>query len=320
MKSAISFSLLQNMPRMSQHLGINLRVMRDDLFPMTGGGNKARKIIKIMQIAETHKCDALVTTGGAQSNHARVTASAAAQRGWRCKLILHGDPDSLLNPEGNLLLMLLSGAEIEIVQPDDIASAMKTAMQTFKAEGRTPFEIPGGGHLLAGAIAFVEAAEEVQTQCQEDDWYPDWVILPSGTGTTQAGLMVGFEKLEWKTKVLGISVARRNPRGREIVEQSYRELRSYLGLSDLCQAIDFRDNWVGDGYEKANETVFSTIYSTAKMEGIILDPTYTGKAFTALIALVNAGEIPANSNVLFWHTGGLMNLLSSRAEFLLKSL
>jgi len=309
--SVVWFSPLQRLLHISHHLSIDLRVMRDDLFPMTGGGNKARKIIKILQSAENQGCNALVTTGGMQSNHARVTALAAAQRGWCCKLILHGDKKELTKPKGNLLLMLLAGAEIEIVQAYEIAPAMRSAMDTFRAEGLTPDEIPGGGHSVAGAMAFVEAVDELQQQCQQDGWQPDWVILASGTGTTQAGLCIGFERLGWQTRVLGISVARHNPRGTDIVEQSCQELRSHLAMTNRAKAIDFRDDWVGEGYEKAGTAVLSAIRTAAEMEGLILDPTYTGKAFAALLDLVRIGEIAEKSKVLFWHTGGLMNIMAS---------
>ncbi|MBE9168009.1 pyridoxal-phosphate dependent enzyme [Pleurocapsales cyanobacterium LEGE 06147] len=305
------FSPLQRLPRISHHLGIELRVMRDDLFPVIGGGNKARKIIKILQEPESQGCNALVTTGSLQSNHARVTALAAAQRGWGCKLILHGDKEELVKPKGNLLLMLLAGAEIQIVPSSDIAPAMQSAMDVFRADGLNPYEILGGGHCVAGAMAFVEAVKELKEYCQEDKWQPDWLILASGTGTTQAGLMLGLEQLGWRTRVIGISVARRNPRGRDIVQNSYLEIRSYLQLPSLVQPIDFRDDWVGQGYEQADSTVISAINIAADIEGLILDPTYTGKAFAALLELVSSGEIPQKSNVLFWHTGGLMNLMAS---------
>lgn len=308
--SAVIFSSPQRLLRMSNHLGIDLRVMRDDLFPMTGGGNKARKIIKILKTVESRGCNALVTTGGIQSNHARVTALAAAERGWRCRLILHGDKRDFTNPKGNLLLMLLADAEIEIVQPSDIASAMRSAMDAFRAEGLISYEIPGGGHSVAGAMAFVEAVDELQ-QYQQDGWQPDWVILASGTGTTQAGLSVGFERLGWQTRVLGISAARQNPRGTDIVEQACRELRLHLGIANRTEHPDFRDDWVGEGYEKAGPSVLSVIRMAAEMEGLILDPTYTGKAFSALLDLVGRGEIREKSKVLFWHTGGLMNLIAS---------
>lgn len=305
------FSLLQKLPRMSNYLGIELRVMRDDLFPITGGGNKARKIVKIIQDAEKQSCNALVTTGGIQSNHARVTALAAAQKGWGCKLILHGDKEKLVDPQGNLLLMLLTGAEVQVVESSKISPAMSLAIDAFRSEGLIPYEIHGGGHSLSGSMAFVDATKELQEYCQKDGWRPDWLIHASGTGTTQAGLIAGLEKLGWHTKVIGISIARRNPRGKDIVKKSYLEISSYLGLPSRNKPIDFRDNWVGQGYEKADSKVISAITTAAEIEGLILDSTYTGKAFAALLDLVSDGEIPQKSNVLFWHTGGLINLMAS---------
>jgi 1-aminocyclopropane-1-carboxylate deaminase/D-cysteine desulfhydrase-like pyridoxal-dependent ACC family enzyme len=297
--------------RIGRLLDIDLRAKRDDLFPMTGGGNKARKMVKFIEAAEGQGCNALVTTGGLQSNHARVTALAAAARGWRCRLVLHGDPEETSQPKGNLLLMQLAGAEIEIVAKLDIAQAMHSAMESLQAEGLTPYEIRGGGHSVLGGLAYVEAVAELEEQCQHAGWRPDWIILASGTGTTQAGLIVGLERLGWQTRVVGISVARHNARGRDIVVQACQDLGAHLGVAESGASVDFRDDWVGEGYEKADAAVLSAIHKAAEMEGLILDPTYSGKAFAALLDLVESGEIERGANVLFWHTGGLLNLLAS---------
>lgn len=304
-------TFLQPLSRLSQDLAVSLYVKRDDLLPMIGGGNKVRKVNEIFKDVEHLECNALVTTGGAQSNHARVVSLSAAQKDWRCKLILHGNPKELERPKGNLLLMLLSGAEVEVVAPDEIADAMQCAMEALRADGLRPYEIPGGGHCLAGARAYADAVEELAFQCESLSWFPDWIIHASGTGATQAGIVAGVERCGWSTKVVGISVARRNPRGCSIVEQSYQELRTDLGLMGPEHAIDFRDAWVGKGYEKADQKVIETIKYVAKSSGLMLDPTYTGKAFTALIDMIHSGEIASGDNVLFWHTGGLLNLLSS---------
>lgn len=299
-------------PRMSHHLDIDLRIKRDDLLGVPGGGNKVRKNIRIVQKAGTLGCNALVTTGGVQSNHARTVALSAVQRGWRCKLILHGTPDQLDAPNGNLLLMRLCGAEIEFVTPEEISSAMQRAMSELKRDGYVPYEIPGGGHCIEGALAYVDAVHELQVQCSKDQWQPEWIVLASGTGTTQAGIQVGAEAMGWKTNVLGVSVARKNPRGTKIVEESCLELRRHLNLNTYNPLfIDFRDGWVGDGYEKAGPGVFRAIRLAAKLEGLVLDPTYTGKAFSALLELRASGEIEKGSRVLFWHTGGILNLMSS---------
>lgn len=307
---SIGRSPLQALPRLGTTLGIDLRTKRDDLLPVAGGGNKLRKISRIVDHARATGSNALVTTGGAQSNHARVTAVTAAALGWRCHLVLHGSPDDLENPTGNLLLMVLAGADITIVEPDEIASAMKDAIDRLSEEGCEPYEIPGGGHSVHGAMAYVDAISEVSDQA--NGWEPDFIVHASGTGATQAGIIAGCVRQGWPTRVIGISVARRNPRGTDAVWQSVDEVARVLDLPMEPSIVDFRDSWVGEGYELADSRVLDTIRTAAGIEGLVLDPTYTGKAFTALNDLVDTGEIPKGSRVLFWHTGGLLNLMSSR--------
>jgi len=302
---------LERCPRLSKHLGIDLRVKRDDLFPFFGGGNKARKILGFVREAEALGCNALITTGGLQSNHARVTALAAASKGWLCKLVLHGDPRALHNPRGNLLLMLLAGAEVIVVSPDQIRRSLEIAERDLVTQGHRPLVIPGGAHSLIGALAYVEAAQELLEQCEELKWYPSWLILPSGTGTTQAGLVVGLERAGWQVHVVGISVARHNPRGQAIIEEACRDLRKHLGMDSFERETSFRDEWVGEGYEKAYPRVWESIRLAATLDGLILDPTYTGKAFAGMIDMLASGEIERGAKVLFWHTGGLFNLMAA---------
>lgn len=308
----LSASPFHALPKMGQFLNIDLRIKRDDLLPVSGGGNKLRKAVRIFNEVNRKGCNAVVTIGGLQSNHARVVALLAAQRGWRCKLVLHGSPSALNHPVGNTLLMRLAGAEIVVVSSDQIASAMKKATQDFRNDGYMPYEIPGGGHSLEGAMAYVDAVKELEEQCKNDQWRPEWIIHASGTGTTQAGIIAGLESVGWQTRVAGISVARENQRGTDILEQFCIELRQHLKLdSNAGQPVDFRDDWISGGYEKSEQNVFSVIRMAGKMEGLILDPTYTGKAFCALIDLVNSGDIKRGARILFWHTGGLINLLAS---------
>jgi 1-aminocyclopropane-1-carboxylate deaminase/D-cysteine desulfhydrase-like pyridoxal-dependent ACC family enzyme len=165
--------------------------------------------------------------------------------------------------------------------------------------------------MLAGSMAYADAVKELEYQCRLYRWKPDCIVLASGTGTTQAGLLGGLDVVEWDTHVIGISSARKNPRGRLIVEQAYDELRQHLGASGQARAVDFRDEWVGDGYERPTEGTIEAIRLAAKLEGLILDPTYTGKAFSALIDMIHSGEIDKGSRIVFWHTGGLLNLTAS---------
>ena len=287
---------------------VEVYAKRDDLTPMAGGGNKVRKMASIAREAARQGADALVTTGGTQSNHARVVALWAAERGWDCHLVLHGDPVELERPTGNLRLMLLAGATLEVVAPDEIRDRLDRAVSRLESQGARPYLVPGGGHCLAGTLAYVDAVSELRDQCA--DWVPDWIVLASGTGATQAGIAAGCVRLGWPTHVVGISVARRNPRGRQVVGQAYAEACDALGLASGAEDIDFRDDWIGGGYGVATDRVYTTIDTVGRQTGLVLDPTYTGKAFVALQDLINSGEIQSGSRVVFWHTGGLLNLMA----------
>ena len=313
-------SPLHELPRLGDYLSVSLYTKRDDLLPFVGGGNKVRKMWKISADVEAKGCNAIVTTGGMQSNHARVAALTSAMYGWKLFLVLHGNASNQGLPKGNLLLMYLTEGDIKIVEPTKISQTINSCILQARQEGFEPYLIPGGGHCLTGAMAYLEAVLELKEQCDKLDWYPEWIIHASGTGTTQAGLLAGINFTEWKTKVVGISVARRNPSGKEIIEHAYEELCSELKIQPEKHLVDFRDEWVGEGYEKAGPEVFSAIRMAAEMEGLILDPTYTGKAFKALIDIIKSGEIKSGSKVLFWHTGGLLNLMASPyVEDILKS-
>lgn len=294
--------------RLSENLGVDLWIKRDDLFPLTGGGNKGRKIVYIARDVAHRGADSVVTTGGLQSNHARATALMAAKHGWKCKLVLHGEESHMDHPQGNLLLMCLAGADIVVVPPEKIGPTMRESMDEFASQGRKPYEIPGGGHMLAGSVAYVEAIKELEYQRQSGKWIPECIILASGTGTTQAGILGGLDMVGWETRVAGISVARRNPRGRLVVEQAYADLRQHLGVNGSGRYVDFRDDWTGDGYQRPTDATIAAIRVAASVEGLMLDPTYTGKAFAALLDMIRGGEIKQGSRVLFWHTGGLLNL------------
>ena len=298
-------SPLEPLPALGAQLGIELLCKRDDMLPYYYGGNKVRKIFGICRHAEALGSDALVTTGGLHSNHARVSALAAAARGWRTTLVLHAEAGAPTS-SGNALLARLAGAEVVLVEPSEIAAAMQRAMDTLTRQGYTPFEIPGGGHCLSGSLGYVAAVHELAAQCG----VPDYVIVASGTGTTQAGLLVGCEQLGWSTRVLGVSVARAQQRGEAVIDEACAELRAHFGTAHTPRSPEFFDDWVGGGYEQVYPELLDTI-RWAALNGLLLDPTYTGKAFQGLVSMVREGKIEAGARVVFWHTGGLINLLAS---------
>lgn len=296
-----------NLPLISENYDI--RIKRDDLYPKFWGGNKARKIVEIGKYAISNGYDTLVTNGGVQSNHCRATAMFCAQNNLKCRLVLHTDKTEN-KAEGNYMLNLLAGADISFTQLSQLSNAMDKAMLEETEKGCKPFYIWGGGHLLEGSLAYYHAFNELKTQCLELDWIPDYIVFPSGTGTTQAGIHVGNEDAGWKTKVIGISISREKLRGKKIIEDSCKELREHFDYKTPNNEIIFLDDYMAGGYEKYNKEIIETIKLVGK-SGVFLDPTYTGKAFWGLRDLMRTGTIQKGSNVLFWHTGGLFNLLTS---------
>ncbi|PKD44654.1 1-aminocyclopropane-1-carboxylate deaminase/D-cysteine desulfhydrase [Rhodohalobacter barkolensis] len=303
-------TILKKYNSVSDWLDVDLKVKHDDLYPFIGGGSKARKIQFILKDAENKGSNALVSAGAANSNHARVVALAGAQKGWPVKLIIHDSEDY---SNGNLLLMKMAGADLNFVNHADVSDAMDEAMNDFKENGFLPYYIWGGGHNVYGMQAYYEAVLEVKKQLSY--WVPDYVIHASGTGGTQSGLHVGFEECFPNTKVIGISVAREKGRGTKVVEEGVHDLRKLLGIESQKKDVIFLDNWIKDGYSSVYPKLVEVIKEAAKF-GFITDPVYTGKALLALYEMRNEEQIESGAKVLFWHTGGLINLLKEHQRFL----
>lgn len=288
-------------------LDIDLRIKHDDLYPMAGGGIKARKICYIMRDLIANGHDVIVTNGAPQSNHARAAAVLSAKLGIKCHIVVVLDPRKVYRDTGNILLMRLSGATIEFCSKENLAKCMDQAVDRFRTMGHNPLYVWGGGHCLAGTIAFIEAAGEAQSQCGE--WQPDYLVFASGTGTTQAGLSIGYAGQP--THVIGISVARDTERGTQVIHECIDEYLNYTSTHGKINIeVDFRDEWTDGGYEKTSPALLDVVNKAAQA-GCFVDPTYSGKALRGLKELVEYGEIPQSSKILFWHTGGLMNLLAS---------
>jgi D-cysteine desulfhydrase len=286
--------------------GIDLRIKRDDSFPVYGGGNKARKIVPILRSVKRAGHRAIVTNGSVQSNHARATALACAEAGLPCRVVLHHEGNEPDLSTGNLLLMRLAGAHVEFCRLAELSARMDQAVAEWAIQGLNPFYLWGGGHCVEGTLAYFHAAKEAQAQC--GDWIPDYVVHSSGSGTTQAGLTAGYAG--GPTKVIGVSISRREERGTRVVQDAIRQLEEHLQVPLPPNAVHFRDDWVMGGYEKISTELLAAI-DEAGSRGLILDPTYTGKSWFGLIQMLKNREIKRGSKVLFWHTGGLFNLITS---------
>lgn len=286
-----------------------LKVVRDDLYPGVGGGNKSRKAIEYEKEVLRVGANALVTTGGIQSNHCRAIALLAARRGWRCHIVYHGTRERYEREKGNALLVQMTGATVEFVETDRIGEAMDAAMERFRENGFVPYYVTGGGHDLPGGIAYVKAMQELKEACEGKNWIPEYIFLASGTGSTQSGILVGCELNGWKdTRVIGISVARKAERGREIIKEFTGKLSRYYNIfKDYTDSIFFDDSYLYGGYECFTPEMKRILDSSASQVGLILDTTYSGKAYSGMLDIIRKHGLE-KSKLLFWHTGGLMNI------------
>lgn len=278
-------------------------------FHYPGGGIKSRKSVIYERFARLGNKNAFVTTGGIQSNHNRAIALMCAKNGWKCHIVYHGSKERFDSEKGNALLVRKSGATYEFVEAEQIGFAMDAVMKRLKSEGYNPMYIHGGGHDLPGGIALVEAIKDLKKKCDETGYKPKYIFHASGTGSTQAGIAVGLDLVGWSdVKLIGISVARQKERGTRVIEDFANELASYYGLDkDYKGRIDLNTDYLCGGYEKYTQEMSDFLDMTMKETGIMFDTTYSGKAFYGMMDSIKRHNI--TENVLFWHTGGLMNLM-----------
>ena len=289
--------------------GPRLLIKRDDTLSFAFGGNKVRKMQLVAADAVRDGADTLITAGGVQSNHARVTAAAAARLGMRCILVVNGPPPA--TPTGNALLDRLLGAEICFVKDRaDRAPAMEAAAERVRATGRRPYVIPIGASTPLGAAAFVDAMSELRDQLPSA---PDAIVHSTSSGGTQAGLVAGCALHGIPTRVIGISADEQSAPLADDVRKILSGIPSLLKvpaepLSSVEITVD--DRFVGGGYGVPTGESRAAIELVARTEAILLDPTYTAKAMAGLIARVRSGEFRDDQTILFWHTGGQVGLFA----------
>lgn len=289
----------------------NIKIVRDDLFPGIGGGNKARKAEEYEFALKEGGFNAIVTTGGIQSNHNRAMAAIAAKNGWACHIVYHGSRDRFELGAGNAALVKALGASVEFVEVEQIGSAMDAAMSRFLENGFKPYYVTGGGHDLPGGNAYVKAVEQLYAFGTRNNYKPDVIFHASGTGSTQAGILVGLEKVGWgDVKVVGVSVARDQQRGSQVVEEFTYKLAEAHGMSrDLFSGkIHFCADYLFGGYEKTTSEVREFLSRVSRETGVVFDTTYSGKALWGMKQELEKSSL--GENALFWHTGGIMNFLA----------
>ncbi len=310
LKLALLPTPFYRLERTSELLGVEVWVKRDDLTGTAETGNKIRKLEYLVAEAFAQGADTLITCGGEQSNHSRATAVVARRLGMDVHLVLRRTGEG---PTGNWLLDLILGATFRWVTPEEYErrdEILAEEAEALRLSGKRPYVIPEGGSNALGIWGYVNAAREFSAQIKEAGFEPDFVVVPSGSGGTYAGLWIGFKVFGVGAKLLGITAGPKPQEQREHIQKITSDFAERFGLEQTLDPaeIDLVDGFWGRGYGIIDEDVASFIADFARREGIILDPTYTGKAFRAAFELVKSGEIPQGSTLVLWHTGGIFGI------------
>ena len=322
---------LEPMENLSKHLapaggGPNLWVKRDDCTGLSTGGNKTRKLEYLMAEALAQYdgvgADIVITQGATQSNHARQTAAAAAKLGLDCHLLLEdrtGYTDPAYTQSANVMMDKLHGAKVSR-RPGgaDMQAEMETLAEKFRAEGRRPYVIPGGGSTPVGALGYVNAAQELVTQASDMGLRIDHVVHATGSAGTQAGLVAGLVALNSGIPVLGIGVRAPREKQEANVLALAQRTADHLGLPPgavRAGHVTANCDYVGQGYGIPTEGMADAVKLVAEKEGLLLDPVYSGKGMAGLIDLVKRGHFKPGENVVFIHTGGAVGLFGYPGAF-----
>jgi D-cysteine desulfhydrase len=301
---------IERLSHLSAHLGgPEIWIKRDDLTGLTGGGNKTRKLEFLVADALAQGADTLITQGAVQSNHCRLTLAAAVREGLKCRLVLEQRVAGSYRPDAsgnNFLFDLLGVEQVTVVDGGaDMEAAMRKVADDLAAEGRRGYIIPGGGSNPLGALGYVACAEEILAQSFDMGLRLDHVVCASGSAGTHAGLLVGFLGCNAALPLTGINVRRPQVEQEGNVHRLAERTAALLGLpATPREAVVALDRWVGPGYSLPTAEMVEAVRLLARLDGVLLDPVYTGKAMAGLIGLVREGAFKPGERVLFVHTGG----------------
>lgn len=303
---------LHHAARLSRALGVEVWLKRDDLTGVGLGGNKVRTLQYLLADAEEQGCDCLVTGGGAQSNWVMLAALAARLRGLEPHVVYYGPPSA---PVGNLLLVEdYVGAAVTFTGDTARESVDRTIARRcarLRAEGRRPYLIPRGGATALGALGYAMAVGEIEGQLADAGVPVAELWLPTGSCTTQAGLVGGLEPEGALSRVIGVAVSRPEAECARRVRDLGQEARCLLGRTDLVRARDVTvlGGWIQPGYGRPSPPGMAAARRLSRLEGIFLDPVFGAKAMAAMLASADAGELA--DNVVFLVTGGAPTLFTA---------
>lgn len=303
---------LERMNAISEDLGINLYMKRDDLTGLGTGGNKLRKLEYFLYDAQKAGATALVTVGGPQTNHGRLTAAVAAKYGLKCTIVAVGEYPGEVS--ANILLDCMMGCDLYLVQKDGEATydelearAVKEVTEKYISAGDVPYFIPLGGSNPLGSLGYYECAQEITKQAEELNLKNARIISTIGSLGTYMGLFVGLRDTKSPIRLTGVTISPSfDPDPLVRTRKLFNECKDLFKLDWDAKNEDFdiTTQYHFGGYNNPVKEVRETLYYVAQKEAIILDPCYTGKCFYALMEMVKSGEIKKGENIIFIHTGG----------------
>lgn len=313
--SCFSPTPLERLDNISKIYKNDIFIKRDDLTGHCFGGNKERKLEFIMADALKRNATVIVTVGALQSNHCRMTTAFSNRLGLKTELILiENDREEEIKKGGNYFLCELMGAKIHVVNANKVKEKIEELLNNLQNGGEKPYFIEGGGHNILGTFGYIYAIKELKNQIKEAGISPDYLVLPTGTGTTQAGLMIGIKIFNCNIKIIGISVARKKERCVKEITNIIKKTERYLNIynEDYSLCIKVYDEYLGKGYGVSTEKSIKALKLMAEKEGLMIDPIYNAKAIAGMLDLISKNCL--KGNVIYLNTGGLPNLLPNFCE------
>lgn len=318
---------IQKLKNVSKDLGVNLYIKRDDLNGLGLGGNKLRKLNYLAEDAIRNGCNVLLTFGGVQTNHGRMTAAVAAKLGLKSCIIMTGTPPQ--KATGNLILDKMLNAELVFMDnssfkdaPDAVnkmdtlrEKTIEAVVNSYKKNGDKVYIIPVGGSSPLGALGYVEAINEIDVQINEMNINLDFMITAYGSIGTYGGLLVGSKMKKHKYKLIGMNVLHNFKNNPHLMGEHIDYINEISSTYELGVNVTQEDIWIEkdtirNGYNIPDPLTQERVLYLASREAIFLDFCYTGKAFSGLVDLIKQGKIPTDSNIMFIHTGGIPGVFS----------
>ncbi|GAA0178754.1 pyridoxal-phosphate dependent enzyme [Clostridium sediminicola] len=311
---------IHKLEKLSELLGgPEIYLKRDDITGGVVGGNKIRKLEFVIADAIDKGYDTLITCGGMQSNHCRATAFAASKLGLDCHLILRKNETPVI--EANLFLDKLAGADIHYIDNEkyenNLQGILKEVQDKLEKEGKKAYIIPTGASFGIGNFGYLKAVEEISKQCKEEENKFDYIVTAIGSGGTYTGLSLGKKLYLPETKIVGINVCDDKEHFTERIKKIWKESFAFMDkeIPLVDGDINIIDGYVGLGYAKSTQEELKFITEIARLEGVVFDPVYTGKAFLGLVDQIKKGSFKKGEKILFIHTGGIFGIFPKKDMF-----